>query len=245
MVHAGPVLDFRDDVDVLTAVLIQEIPHLQCIFFGGHKGRRHVIHVLLDAEQQILLILFAEERIAHQPSREIHALSVGQLAADIHPAQHVITVNFFYRAHHQAVVHQHTIALPEVFGESLVAYGNTGLIPFDILRGEGEILPIRQGDPMILEHADTVLRALGVQHDRNRQLQLLPNLPNRPDPLQMFLVISVGEVQPSHVQSRFAHLGKNSFRLAGRSDGADYFRFSHGHTPFRSSISLFSILFLL
>ena len=53
VVHAGPVLDFGNDLNVATAVIIQQSLNVQHILLCGDKGGGDEVHAVLDAEEDI------------------------------------------------------------------------------------------------------------------------------------------------------------------------------------------------
>ena len=59
VVNAGLVFNLGDDLHVFAAVLVQKPPHIQHILLPRDKRRRDKINAVLNAEQQIVLVLFA------------------------------------------------------------------------------------------------------------------------------------------------------------------------------------------
>ena len=116
--------------------------------------------------------------------------------------------------------------------QSRVADGHTVLVTHNLLGGEGESVPLAEGDLPALEGADAVLRALGVQHDGDGQVELLPDLLDEIDLLLLLGMGTVGEVQAGHVNARLTHGRKDLLRLAGRADGTDNLCFSHRMVSF-------------
>ena len=227
IIHAGPVLDLGDDIDLLAAVFPEEVLHILHILTGGHKGGGHEVHIVPDAEEQVRLVLLAEEGAGHEPVGEVHALPVGQVAAGQDLTDRVAALQGRDLEHHKAVVHQDPVPYGQVLNEALIGDGDPGLVALHILGGEGEGVAVVQVDLSVLEGLDPVLGALGVQHDGDGQAQLLPDLFDEVHLFLLLLMGAVGEIQPGHVHAGQAHLGQGLLVLAGRADGADDLCFAH------------------
>ena len=96
VVHAGLVLDFGDDVNISAAVFFQEVFQIHNVLFPGHKGGCHIVHLVLNAKEQIGLVLLAEIFLPENLSREAHALAVAEDAANHHAAMDVLRLQGFH-----------------------------------------------------------------------------------------------------------------------------------------------------
>ena len=236
IVHAGAVLDLGDQVDVAAAVGHQEALQLFHVGLGGDEGSRHKIHVILDAEQQVLLVLLAEVGAGHDLVGEAHTLAVAEHAADDHLADSIGALQGGDLKDHQAIVHQNPVADAQIVDQSLVIDADSGLVALHLVGGEGEGVALPDGDLALLEGADAVLGALGIQHDAQRHPQLAADLLDQVDLLLVLGVGTMGEIQTGHVHAGFDHLGQSLLVFGGRADGADDFCFTHRNLLFTSGI---------
>ena len=76
------------------------------------------------------------------------------------------------------------------------------------------------------ESADPVLRALGIQHNRNGLIQLFTHRLDQIDLFLMLLVGTVGKIQSGNIHARLTHLSQHLLILTGRTYGTDNFRLS-------------------
>ena len=191
VVNAGLVLDLGDDLHVLAAVLVQKPPHIQHILLPRDKRRRDKINAVLNAEQQIVLVLFAQIHLIEHLVRERHALAVRNLAARHDAAVNFRPLDAFNFKNDQSVVDQHRIAYGKIVCQSCIADGNDCLVAVDLPRRKGERVAVLQRDLLIFERADAVFRPLGVEHDGDGQLQLAPHLA---DHIKFLLVLRMRPV---------------------------------------------------
>ena len=227
VVHTGAVLNFCNHVNIAAAVFVQKGPQVFHILPGGDKGGRHKIHAVLNAEEQVLFILLAEEIVGQDAVGKIHAFPIGQVAAGHHPAQGVAALQLLHAENHQTVVDHDGVADLQIVDEALIGDGHPSLISDDILGGEGKHVAVLERDLFVFESFDAVFRPLGVEHDRNGQLQLLPNPLDQVDFLLVLLVRAVRKIEARDIHARQAHLRQGFLVFAGRPDGADNFRFPH------------------
>ncbi len=228
VVDAGLVLDLGDQADALAAVGVQELPDVYKVLPAGHEGAGHVVHAVLDAEQQIGLVKLRQVDLVQDLAGEGHALAVGQLAAHRHAAADLAVYDLHHVQRQQAVGQQHAVAGFQVVGQALVVDGHAGLVAGHVVHAQREHLALLQRDLAVLEGLDAVFRALGVQHDGDGLIQALPHLLDVGDLLGVLLVGAVGEVDAGHVHARLHHRREGLGRLAGGADGADDLGLAHG-----------------
>ena len=104
IVDARAVFDLCDEVDVVRAVLVQELADIQNVLRLGDEGARHKVYLLLDAEEKIALVLFGEIGEVELFFGEEHGLAVGELAADDDLAHDIGRLDFDDFKHHQPVI---------------------------------------------------------------------------------------------------------------------------------------------
>ncbi len=120
------------------------------------------------------------------------------------------------------------VARFKVVGKSRIADGNAGLVADDaFIGGKGEGVALVQHDFAVFERADAVFGTLGVQQDRDRQVQLLADAPDLFDMVKVIRMRAVRKVEARDIHAGAAHLCESGFIRAGGTDGADDFGFSH------------------
>ena len=189
------------------------------------------VDVVLDAEEQVALVLLAEKILLQHHSGEIHAFVVAHHSPEKHRADGAVALDMIDREDQLSVGDQDPVPLLQTLGKGLVADRAVPLVPFALVGGEGERIPLPDSDAMVPEGPGAVLGTLGIQHDGNRLVQLVTDLLDGPDFLQMLRVVAVREVQSGHVHARFDHLLQHLFRRTGRTDGTDNLCFSHVFSP--------------
>ena len=238
VVDAGLVFDLRDDADVPAAVGLEKGLHIEQILLAGDERGRHEVDAVLDAEEKVRLVLLAQEGLAQHLAGKAHALAVGEDAAGQHAAADLRALDALNLEDDEAVVHEHTVARLEIVRHARVAHGDDAVVALHVARGERERIAVAQGDLAVLEGADTVLRALRVEHDGDGEIQLLAHGLDHVDLLLVFFMGAVGKIQTRHIEPLEAHAAKYLRAVARRSDGADDLGFSHVAAPFRFDLIL-------
>ena len=138
VIHTGAVFNFGNQVDIFTAICHQEALQFFHISLGGDKGGRHEIHLVLDAEEQILLVLLTEVGAGHDLIGEAHALTVGEHTAHQNLGDYIGALNTGDLTDHQAVIDQNPVTHGEVFGEFLIIDADPGLVTLHLIGGENK-----------------------------------------------------------------------------------------------------------
>ena len=105
--------------------------------------------------------------------REVHALAVGHLAADNDVTDDGMPADLPDLENQQTVVDQNGISDTDLLGKVLIADRNALRIAYAVIRCKRESITVVQQDLVVFKGTDTVLRSLGVEHDRNGQVQRL------------------------------------------------------------------------
>ena len=169
------VFDFGDNADGFAGMLGQEFLHIQDILLAGDKGAGHVVHPIFHPQQQIRLVLLTEIDLTHNLIGKAHALIVGKGTSHHYPTSGLRIRQLLHSKDHEAVVEQDPVSYRQITHEASIAHCHPALIPYDLLRGEGKGIPLLQLDTAASKGTDTVLRALGIQHNGDGQAQLLPD----------------------------------------------------------------------
>lgn len=210
------------------AVFLQKALEVGHVLTAGDKGGGDVVHAVLNAEEQIALVLLAQVDLLEHLAGEAHALAVGEPASGDDAAVDFGALNGQHLENDKPVVDEHGVAGGQLAGQAGVADGDDGLVALYVLSGrEGEFRAVGKLDFSVLKGADAVFGAFGVEHDGDWQAKRLPHLFNHIKLLLVLLVRAVREVQPRDVQARAAHAGKYGGVAAGRADGTYDFCLSH------------------
>ena len=104
IVDTGAVLDLRDDLDVLAAVLVEERSHRLDIVLGRNEGRGDEVHIVLDTKEKVFFIVVRQEVAMHDAVREVHRLLVREDTAALDGADGLRLGQFVDGADDQTVV---------------------------------------------------------------------------------------------------------------------------------------------
>ena len=231
VVDAALVLDLGDQAQLLAAVGVHKGSQVDQVLLPGHEGAGHVIHVVLDAEQQVVLVLLAQVHLIQDLAGEGHALAVAQLAARHHPAPDFRPFDFHHVHGDQAVIDQYPVARVQILVQVGIGDGHLVFVALHVVHMQGEQVALVQENLVVHKGFDPVLGAFGVQHDGDGQVQLFPDGFHPADLFRVFRVGAVGKIDPGHVHARQHHFFQDFFALAGRADGANDFCFAHITSP--------------
>ena len=77
VIHTGTVLNLCNHFNIAAAVFIQQLADIQHILLCRNERSRHKVHTLLNAKDDILLILLTQVRTGHDLVGEGHTLAVA------------------------------------------------------------------------------------------------------------------------------------------------------------------------
>ena len=104
--------------------------------------------------------------------------------------------------------------------------GDLRFVALDVAAGQDELLPRLQGHLVSLERLGAHLRALGIQHDGDRDVLLPAQALDAVDARALLLVGAVGHIQAAYVHARVHQLGDHLLAVAGRAERTHDFRLS-------------------
>ena len=143
---------------------------------SGDKGRRHVIHIHVDAEEQVILVLLAEVFRVQNLVGKAHALVVADDPADDHLADGVGVIPLRDLDGHQAVVDEDGVAYRQALEHGGAGDGHLMNVPHHRFGGQSEGLTGHQLHLLFPKGADAEFRPLGVQHEGDGLIQFLSHL---------------------------------------------------------------------
>ena len=231
MVNARTVFYLGDDVNVVTAVIVEELTQGSYIIFSGNKRCGYEIHSVFDTEQQILLILFTQIFALQNMIWEIHTLAVRHFSAHDHFTVDRIVADAGNFEREQTIVHKDRITDIHLVCEVLVADRNTFIRSDTLLRSKCKRIAVIKVNLVIFKRSDPVFRSFGIEHYRYGEIQVISYLFQGVDLLLMLLMCTVGEIQPRYIHSCQTHLPEYIFLLTCRTYRADDLSLSHAHPP--------------
>ena len=192
---------------VITApVFVQQLLDIQYILLCGYKGGRDKVHSVFNTEKNVRLILLAEIGAGHDLIGKRHTLSVAQHTANQTFAANVMTGNLLHLELHHAVVDRNHVTGLQILVQGLIVYADLCFIAYHFIRGKSKGAAFGDCDFPRSKCTNPVFRPLCMQHNGNGQSQLLTNLLNQRNFLGVFLVGTVGKIQPRDVHAGKAHL---------------------------------------
>ena len=235
-------LDLCDDLDVLSAVLAQDVAHLADIGGGSREACRNVVKAGFAPEDQIVPVLRADERHRQVCPGDVDALVVRDLAAVAHGADDVRIRDLIDAHADETVIDEDGAADRHILRKALVGDGAAGLIAQDLLGGQGELLTGLEFHGAVLEIAQADLRSLGVQEGGDRKIQLLAHLQHLVKALLVLLVGAMGKIEAGDIHAGLHQFADGLLVIARRSECADDLGLSHSVLQFSSD--LISVLLL-
>ena len=208
-------------------VVIAELADGEHVAGAADEGRGDHVDALLDAEQDIRAVLFADGRHLQVHIRHGDALAAAERAAVDHAADDVRAVLHAHDVHRQqAVVNQHADAGPDQLRHFRIGDGDLVLVALDLAAGEHEFLTGLQLHLARCQRLGAHLRALGVQQDAHRDALLLAQALDALDARRLLLVAAVGHVQAADVHALVHQPADHLVVVARRTQRADDLRLS-------------------
>ena len=198
-----------------------------------NKGTGNEVHVVFNAEGDVRFILLGKILLLEVFAGEAHALAAGHDAAVNDLGLDAYSVGRQDPEFQKGIVDQNGIAGFHFLCEITVADGNLMLVSLHFLGGKGKMISVVYGDAAVFKGADAVFRAFGIQHDRDRQIQLCADFFDGIDTDKVFRMGAVRKVQTRYVHTCPAELYQHLLGFAGRSNGTDDLCLTHGKSPLR------------
>ena len=218
ILYALQVLDLGNNSHI-ALVLLDKLPDFLYIAGALNKGSSHIIHIILDAEDNILLILLGNRWQAYGYARSCYAL-LGAHRAAVQDLRHdILALDFLYGQAYQAIRQQDGVARLYFLVQCLVADRGMMLITRGICIGQDELLALGQLNLAVLERAQAHLRPLGVKQQCHDAIGMACRIANHLDAACMLRVISVGEIKAGTVHAILNQFFNQSRFFSSRSHG--------------------------
>ena len=230
VVDALLVLDLRDDAD-LGVVLVQDVADIHNVLRVAGKAGGDQIKALLDTKQNIARVALAHIRHGQVDAGDIDTLLGLDGAVIADGAGDIGIADLINAQLNQAVIQHDAPAGLDIAGQVLVGDGADFVGALDIAGGQGELLAGDQLFDRVFEFAEADLRAFGIQHAGNGQIQLLGKGTHLVKAALMLLIVAVGKVETGNIHAIFHQLTQDPRLIGRRTHRADNFRFAHKTYP--------------
>ena len=226
LLDAQGALDLGEDRNVLAAVGKAELADLLDGLAVTDEGRRNVIDVLGEAEQDVLAIALGDGGQGDVDVGDVDALALADQAVVQDDAVHVLAVDGLDLEADQAVVDQDDGALLSLGRKLEVVEGNVGGVAEPVLgrglRGDDDLVAGVDLDlGVALEQTGADLGALGVEQDADGLANLGGAATDALDATLVLLIGTVGEVETGDVHARLDHLANSLVVVTGGTHGAN------------------------
>ena len=202
VLHALHVFDLCDDGHIGAAQRAEELAHIQNVLRRAGKGGGYEVHAVFHAKSDVLTVLGAEIGHAQIHVRDVDALAVGDYAVIVDDADDFAGGQASHRHLHQAVVDKDGGSLPDIARQVGIGDGGAFRVAHHTLGDQREGLPLLELNLAIFKGFQPDFRALGVQHDRDGQVQFPTERLDAADVVQVRFVRAMREIKPCHIHSR-------------------------------------------
>ena len=223
VVNAGFVFDLGNDLHV-SAVLLDQRANFFDVVGALNEGRGNEVHIVFDAEDDILLVLFADGGKTESNARGSDAFSCAHLAAVQDRGDDVLIFDLIDENLNETVAEQEFIAGLNFGVKFFVADGDVSFIAGLVGLGEGEFVAGGEHDRAVFKFAEAHFGTFGVENERNDLLGLLGGVANAVDAHEMTFVIAVREVEARAVHAVFDELLDDTGRVGRGTLRADDLR---------------------
>ena len=138
IVNSRAVFDLCDYINVGATVGVKKLAHGADIRLAGNEGGGDEINTVFNAEKKVALIRLGKILLAQSLVREIHTLSVGNLAARKNLTSCLGLCERDNLENDESVRKKDFIPDVKVLGEVLVGNRNAGFVTLDVLGGKGK-----------------------------------------------------------------------------------------------------------
>ena len=236
VVHALLILDLGNNLDIVSAVLLEHLTDGFHISGAAHEGSGHEVKVILHAEADIGNIAFSQGRELDMRAGDIDGLVGRQDAAVFHSADNILVPDLLHPDGYQTVVNENHLSGFHLVGQIGVSHGNPGLIACDVICGQGKGVAGVQFNALALKALDTDFRSPGIQNRCHSHAHTVPHGFQAVQAFQMLGMAAVGEIEAGRVHSPLNQGADHLFIVHSGTQGADNFCFPHNHSSYGNSV---------
>jgi hypothetical protein len=232
--HALLVLNLGDDLDVFTAVFVEELSNHLDVVAALDEGHGDVVHLVHAGEfLDVFDVLLLEDVELDLDAGQVTVLALAEFLGVDDFALEVLLVDDLDNldddgsiGEEQAVAGLDALAQLGVGAANLRLLGGLVTLPLGVLVGAGgvddDVLAGFELDGLVvLEHGGANLGTLGVEEDGAVRLLLLADLAEAIEDTLVRLVIAVREVEARHAHARVDQLPHGFLVPALGTHGAD------------------------
>ena len=147
---------------MIAVPLIENLTDLQNILSASGKGGRNKVKALLDSENNIIIVLFADKRHIQIDSGHIDALFIGNEAAVFHGAVNILFRHLIDPQLNKSVINENGVSYLHIFDQIPVGDRHNPLVSQYLLGRQYKALALFQLYLAALHIAGADLRAFGV-----------------------------------------------------------------------------------
>ena len=181
---------------------------------GADKRYGDCIHVTLQREFKIALVLLRQRGHAYRDPRQIDPLILAKHTSIDHFADHIGILDLAHPQFNQTIREQEARALLEVLRQCLEGGANKVRCSNYVSRGDHQHLPRPQQDgDFVLESPGADLWTLKIAHDADPLALLHGHRADHLDQFQLLGVCSMREVETGHIKARTHQLAEHRFAV--------------------------------
>ena len=223
----------------MSAVLGDQVADLLHVSRALDEGCRNEVHVVLDAEDDVALVLLGDGGQAQLDAGRCDALARGHRTAVLDGGDDVLAAHLIDNELDESVGEQELVARLDLTVEHLVVDADVRLIARRIVVREREFVALLKVYLAGGEFAEAHLRPLGVEDQRDHLPRALRSGAYLLDALHVLRMRTVGEVEACAVHPVLDECIDDAVRIRGRTLCADNFCFfQHDISPVFLSLSL-------
>ena len=162
VVDARQIFDLWDDLHV-TAVLCDQMADLLYVRRTLDERCRNKVHIVLNAEDNVALVLLRDRRQTQLDARRRHALARRHRAAVLDGCHDVLAADFVDHEPDKTVREEQRVARLYLAVKLLVIHADMCLVPRRIVIGQRELFALLELHLALCELAEAHLRALRIE----------------------------------------------------------------------------------
>ena len=229
VLHALKIFDLRVDLHP-AVVLFEQLADLLHVISALDERRCDEVHVLLDTEEDVILVLLRDRRQPEGNTWSRDALSRAHLARVQNRRHDVLALDLLDLQLDESVGKEQLVARLDLRVELLVVDRALRLIARCVVVRQKERLSRFEHDRAVLEFAKAHLRPLRVEQQRDDAPHLLRRLTHAVDALQMLVMRTMRKVETRDIHAVLDKLLHHARRIRRRPLRANDLRLLVKHT---------------
>lgn len=215
IIDAREVFDLWDDLHV-SAVLGDEVSDLLNVRGALDEGGGNEVHVVLDAKNNVALVLLGDRREAQLDAGRSDAFARGHGTAVLDRRHDVLAAHLVDDESDETVREEERVAGFDLFPEFLMVDADVRLVAGRVVVGQCEFVPLFEMHLPFGELAEAHLGAFGIEDERDDLARALRRRAHLLDAHEVFLMCAVGEVKARAVHPILDERVHNPVRIGRR-----------------------------